>query len=279
MDVVSALTELGGISSYRALLTSVSRKQLRVALDKGLVVRVCRGRYALPGGDLGLTAARELGGHLSHLSAATHHGWEVALPTQWPQLIVPPGTRPPLSLARPETWELVPRPGEVDGLATSPVLTVLLCARDLPFAEALAVADSALRHGAVTWRQLDEAAAHWCRGNEAEVRRVVALADARAANPFESMLRGLAIEAGLDVVPQWEIGPFHVDVADPLRGIALEADSWEFHGDRVAFERDCRRYNQLVLADWIVLRYTWRQVVLAPRSVVEELRRLACRVV
>ena len=41
---------------------------------------------------------------------------------------------------------------DVEGWATSKVRTVLDCAAELPFDEALAVADSALRHGDVTRR-------------------------------------------------------------------------------------------------------------------------------
>ncbi|MFL6159741.1 MAG: hypothetical protein ACJ72D_26945, partial [Marmoricola sp.] len=39
-------------------------------------------------------------------------------------------------------------------------------------------------------------------------RRAATLADARAANPFESVLRALAIDARLDVEPQEQIGEF-----------------------------------------------------------------------
>ncbi len=46
---------------------------------------------------------------------------------------------------------------DIDGWATSKVRTVLDCATELPFDEALAVADSALRHGDVTREELDAA--------------------------------------------------------------------------------------------------------------------------
>ena len=81
-----------------------------------------------------------------------------------------------------------------DGV-TTPFRTVIDCARLLPFDEALAVADSALRSGLVTREELD---AIDVRGaGAAAVRRVLRHADARAANPFESVLRALCLEAGL----------------------------------------------------------------------------------
>lgn len=235
------------------------------------------GRYALPEADLAVDAVRRLGGYISHLSAARRHGWEVAHVSQWPQLVVPPGTDVPLELCRVECWERIVTRQDAENGVTGKVLTVLLCARDLPFGEALAVADSALRHRDVSDAALRKAAIAWPE----HVRRVVAYADRRAANPFESMLRAHAIEAGLSVVPQWEIhargATHHVDVADPLRGIALEADSWEFHSGKKAFERDCKRYNRLVLADWLVLRYTWQEVMHAGGWVVQELREIGQR--
>ena len=68
------------------------------------------------------------------------------------------------------------------------------------FDSAKAVADSALRHGDVTPEDLRAAAAGLTGRNAARVRWVTAYADGRAENPFESVLRCLAIEEGLDVV-------------------------------------------------------------------------------
>jgi very-short-patch-repair endonuclease len=52
-----------------------------------------------------------------------------------------------------------------------------------------------------------------------------------------------------------------VDLGDPKRKIALEADSFAFHGSRAALERDCRRYDELTLAGWMVLRFAWEHVM------------------
>ncbi|KRC87519.1 hypothetical protein ASE25_17500 [Terrabacter sp. Root85] len=53
-------------------------------------------------------------------------------------------------------------------------------------------------------------------------------------------------------------------LADEDLRIVLEADSHEFHSERKAFDRDCRRYNGLVTRDWLVLRFTWEQVMFEP---------------
>ena len=154
---------------------------------------------------------------------------------------------------------------EVESGVTAPLRTVIDCARHVDFDEALAVADSAVRAGDVTTEEL-RGAAPQIRGMRATaVRRVLLHADARAANPFESVLRALALDAGLDVVPQRELGlgtgVVHPDLVDEERRMVLEADSFSFHTGRRAHRSDCARYNLLVLLGWRVLRFTWEQVM------------------
>jgi very-short-patch-repair endonuclease len=152
---------------------------------------------------------------------------------------------------------------DVEAGVTTPLKTVLDCARHLPFDEALAIADSALRSGAVSHAELEVVGVRGA--GAAAVRRVLAYADARAANPFESVLRALCIEEGREVVPQHAIdlstGTIHPDLVDVDRRLVLEADSWSFHATRKAHRRDCARYNLLVVHGWRVLRFTWEQVM------------------
>jgi very-short-patch-repair endonuclease len=160
-----------------------------------------------------------------------------------------------------------------DGWATSKVRTVLDCAAELPFDEALAVADSALRHGDVTVEQLRAALRS---DHPPAVRRVVEHATPLAANPFESVLRAILVEARIEMVPQYEttVGgiTYHPDLADPLHGIAVEANSWTHHASKADHDADCVRYNALVVAGWVVLRFTWEQVMFAPDEVVATVR-------
>ena len=130
---------------------------------------------------------------------------------------------------------------------TTPFRTGDRLRRLLPFDEALAVADSALRSGLVTREELD---AIDVRGaGAAAVRRVLRHADARAANPFESVLRALCLEAGLTVEPQGEVvlgrDTIHPDLVCRERGAVVEGDSWTWHATRKAHGRDCARYNLL----------------------------------
>jgi very-short-patch-repair endonuclease len=53
----------------------------------------------------------------------------------------------------------------------------------------------------------------------------------------------------------------------------IECDSYAFHMERAAFERDRRRDGELGLLGWRVLRITWAQLRYEPRYVIELLRR------
>lgn len=204
------------------------------------------------------------------------HGWEVKTAPDRPHVIVPRNRK--VSVERREgvevSWSDL-RPDESNRRVTTAGRTVMDCARELPFDEALAVADSALRHGNVTRPRLLQLADLVPSRYRPRCRRVAQHADGRAANPFESVLRALAIEAGLSVVPQLVIAVpglgrdecrarVRPDLVDEGRRLVLEADSYEFHGSRKALLRDCERYNALTLRGWTVLRFGWEHVIRQP---------------
>jgi hypothetical protein len=149
---------------------------------------------------------------------------------------------------------------------TTPLRTVLDVATDHPFADALAVADSALRPGLVTRDELVAAAAGSPERGRARRLRVARAADPRADNPFESVLRALSLEAGLAVVPQVSLftGDRWVrpDLLDDGRALAIEAESFTWHGNRQQLMRDCRKYNDLSLMGLTVVRFAWEQVMI-----------------
>jgi very-short-patch-repair endonuclease len=62
-----------------------------------------------------------------------------------------------------------------------------------------------------------------------------------------------------------------VDFCWPDRRLIVEADSWDFHKTRAAFERDRRRDLLLTAAGWTVLRITWRQLTTRPQEVIAAL--------
>ena len=270
MHPVVALTRLGGVGDLETLLRVTTRRRLRTALDRGEVVKAGHGSYALPGAEAGLKAAARLSGVASHGTAATIHRWEVLHQSERPAVIVPRNrkVKEHRRIGVDLRWRDLDA-HEHDGRVTSPHRTVIDCARDLPFPEALAIADSALRHRDVDRHELERLALLLPSTGRNEAIKVVTNASPLAANPFESMLRAIALDVpGLDLQPQvWiEERGFRgrPDLVDRRRRIVVEAESFEFHGKRKALKRDCERYNALVIRGWIVVRFAWEHVMFDP---------------
>lgn len=265
-----AWTRLNGAATT-GLATVSGQLAARSALDGGAVVGV---EPDTENGEVSthLRQARTLCATLSHLSAAVHHGWKVKTP--------------PL-----EVWVTVPRKRHVrvavegvqirwanlsaterDAGVTGPLRTVLDCARVLPFDEGLAIADSALRSGMVTASSLRRAAANARGPGSIAIRRVAAHADGRAKNPLESVLRALALAAGLALTPQLvvaEPGFFAIaDLGDEEVRLVVEADGFEHHGTRAGLRADCARHTGYALHGWTSMRFTYEDVILSPEWVI-----------
>jgi very-short-patch-repair endonuclease len=281
-DVVATLTRLGGICSWRELRRAVPWRLVGPAVEAGLVRRVGHGSYALPAADDGRVAARRVTGVASHRTAALHWGWKVKTAPRLPDVTVPARRKPRASTRGGATvHRRTLAPGDIaDGWVTTPVRTVLDCCLDLPFDEALAVVDSALRSG-LQRRALVTAAGTLGPRLRARALAVVRQGSPRAANPFESVLRAIALGIGTDWDPQHRIryDDFYarVDLANQHLGIVLEADSFEFHSERAAMLRDTERYDELVSRGWLVLRFTWEQVMLRPAWVAQVIERTVRR--
>lgn len=216
-------------------------------------------------------AAARLGGVVSSVCAAMTHGWEVKCTPRCPQITVARNVR----LDKADTVGVQVRRLDLPAAhvaqgATTLERTVLDCTRSLPFDEALCVADSALRHG-LGWDRLLDLASQAKGPGSRQARWVARHATPLAANPLESVLRAIALGAGLDVRPQLRIGGEHFlgtpDLVDLERRIVLEADSFEHHGSRAALRRDASRYNEFAAHGWLVLRFTWGDVMLRPEQV------------
>jgi len=275
MRAVSALERLGGVASVGQLLDLVPRHEVVRAVSAREITRLTRGRYGLPDSDRARTVAARMSGVLALRSAAIEHCWPVKVRPPVPEVAVPRNRK----VTRRKGARLVWVKGLDTSLrATPPLETVLACARSLPFDEALTIADAALRSGMVTRRELVEAADLAQGAGAARVRKVARHADGRAANPFESVLRAITIEAGLHFEAQRAVEVtgmnLHPDLVDLAARVILEADSWEFHAGRGAHLRDCWRYNEFVAEGWLVLRFTWWHVMEQPDYVLDVLSRV-----
>lgn len=281
MDVLTALVRLGGTATAQELGRVVRRRELAHAVEAGEVVRIGWGKYAVPGVDAAEVARRRTSGVISHLSAAMAWGWKVRRPPARPTVTVA-RHRGRVARSGIELRYADLAPDDVVDGRTSRIRTVLDCARSLSFEDALCVADQAVREGVVQRDQLVAAAYAGPRTHRAKAVRVVQAADPAAENPFESCLRAIALEVpALRVQAQCPVscslGTVHADVGDPRQRIAAEAESWEFHGLPEAFAYDIRRYTAMVRSGWLVVRFTWDDVMHKPgyvRSVLEDLVRV-----
>ncbi len=271
-----------GSASSADLVALFGRGALRQAVAAGSLERYARGYYRPP--DL-RSPARDLAlahrGVVSHLSAALHHGWKVKTEPDRIWITVPRhrnlcGGKLSGKGLRIVASDLTER--DSSDRVTTPMRTIVDCARSLPFDEALCVADSALRVRAVEPEEMI-ARARTVRGPGARrVVRVLHHADRRSSGPFESVLRAICLDVpGLSVVPQQcvaEPGLFAiVDLADLELRLAIEADSFGFHASRSRFAEDCRRYDELVAYGWTVLRFSWDDVMRRPQWVADVLSR------
>ncbi|HEX4977533.1 MAG TPA: DUF559 domain-containing protein [Nocardioides sp.] len=226
-----------------------------------------RGLYSLPGVDEAVRAANRLSGVLAEDSAAQAHGWKMKNPPASPCVIVRRKRR--LTLTQRRGVRVRYRdldPDDVNGLVTRPAETVIRCAARMPFDEALAIADSALRSRAVTQEELIRRASREPARYRSRCLRVAEAADPRADNPFESVLRAIALEVpGLSVEPQvWISDTTRADLVDEKLRLVIEADSFEFHGRRVRLVHDCERYNAFVVDGWLVVRFSYEHVMGQP---------------
>ncbi|CAN7477541.1 hypothetical protein LJR027_003058 [Terrabacter sp. LjRoot27] len=284
MDILTALRRQGGVATHRQLKAAAGRPALDEALRAQVIRRVARGRYVLPDVvDGARVEAHRLCAVVGLRSAAASYGWSLKAPPDRPELVVPRGRKVGAgdqSVAR-IRWQRL-EPSDVDGWRTSPLRTVMDCATTLPFDEALAVADSALRSRRLTQADLLMAAERLPgRGRDAALE-VAWFARERPANAFESMIRAVSLDVpGLRLVPQVRllVGGRRIrpDLVDRELRLVVEGDSREFHTSERAIDADCWRYDELVLDDWLVIRVSWVQAMFQQEWVASVLTRAATR--
>jgi hypothetical protein len=172
-------------------------------------------------------------------------------------------------------------PGDVQTNAdlprTSPNRTVWDLATWLEPVRSVPVIDALGRSGVLDGAALDAyLAAHRDRRGHRRAARAVALSDAGAQSPPESVLRVRLVLAGMPKpVVQYEVRlptlTLHPDLAWPEYQVAMEYDG-QWHGDPGQLPLDRRRLNLLVSAGWIVLHATNDQLRRGFRDVLTELR-------
>lgn len=268
----------GGICDAATLRAACSARRVRQALDDGEIIALRRGRYGVAGIAEADRLSVELTATITGLSAALAWGWAVKRPPLLPDLTLLRGRKVSAeqrSRATLHWWDRRPDDVVTDGRGvqvTGRLETAVTCLRTLPFDEALCVADSALRAG-VSRTALTASVERGPRTGRTAALHVVRSADHRAANPFESCLRAVCLDVrGLTVRPQVQIGPYRVDLADVTLRIVIEADSRTWHAGPDEHDADIRRCTTLVRQGWLVVRFSYSDVMDEPEYVAAVLR-------
>lgn len=293
MDVATLMDRLGGVATRKQLLAHVERPALETAITEGAIVRAARGRYVLPTASVGKRAAAQVQGVAGLRTAAASWGWALKTQPDKPEIIVPRGRTVAAAHQQGCTirWRRL-ADGDVAGWRTSRIRTLMDCVTTLPFDEALAVADSALRDGHVVATDLFRAADAVSGRGRDRALNIAWYASDKPANPFESVVRAIAIECvpGTRLTPQVRLKVagrlIRPDLVDEQLRLVVEADSHEFHTSRQQIDSDCWRYDELVLDDWLVLRVSWVQAMfqrdwvasVLNRAVLKQARKLGTRI-
>jgi very-short-patch-repair endonuclease len=168
---------------------------------------------------------------------------------------------------------------------TSPSRTAVDCLASLPFTSALDLwAWVSTRHVLDRLALEDAVAARRNWYGTAQLRRIAELVSSGAVSGAEFLLHQLLRQAGLT---GWSAnlpitdGAGVIGVADIVflaERVIIEVDGYRAHSSRAAFVADRRRQNGLVGAGYVVLRFTWDDLVNRPAELIAQIRRALSRV-
>lgn len=261
MDVVQALESLGGVASkWRLNERGVTDWEIGRARHDGRIVRIRRAWYAVPGADPATCAAVRVGGMLTCVSllhavgvwTAPSDALHVSVAANASRLRSAASARIPFEPATGVLLHWRPRPGATVAPRDSVIGSLLETVGCASEHDVVAMTDSALRQGLVTYDELRRAGMP---------KRLLRLADVSAESGGETYVR-LRLRA-MRCLFRTQVPIAGVGRVDFLLGdrLVLEVDGYAFHGDRTAFERDRARDLELVARGYLVIRVSYRQVI------------------
>jgi hypothetical protein len=173
-----------------------------------------------------------------------------------------------------------PPPAQRAGLVmTSPQQTAADCLAGSSFEEALDLYAWLSSRKLVTRSDLSLAIrSRYARPGCAQLRRLISLTRSGAVSGAEFRLHELLRRSG---ITGWVAGARiedeegligRVDLLFPGRRVVIEVDGRRAHSSREVFVADRRRQNRLVAAGYVVLRFTWWDLVERPDGVIREIR-------
>lgn len=261
MDVVAELTRLGGAARRTEIAgTARRRSAVAAAVARGGVRDLGGGWVAAVEADPAVVAARRLGGTVTCVSAAAFYGLRLLTAPQCPHVAVPRDRGPrsirePVRRHRESRWTR-PSPRDLPVAPLEEVLARVL--RCWPLREAVVVVDSALQKRLVTAEEISR----MLRGpGSTAALAALERCNGRSRSAIETLARlaledaGLRVDAG--VVME---GVGEVDLL--VEGLAVvECDGFAYHSGRKEYRQDRRRDRALAARGYVVLRFTWEEIM------------------
>ena len=271
------IRELDGLAATHELYAAgFDKRQLRSATTRGDIQRVRQGWYGTPDMHPLLSQAARVGGRLGCISGAALHGlW---LPPDEDLHVIVDHNDCRLRTARNMRQRLAEHPSGVtphwhrDRMTGSRLLLdPIACLEDVircqPPEYVVAIADSALRRPS-PWKPALITPAQWGRLIAGMPSRSgqLALADGICESGTESITRFRLVKYHLPLQAQVWIDRKRVDFLIGRR-LVVEIDGAEYHIDPERFEADRTRDAELTAISYIVLRFSYNQVIYRWREV------------
>ncbi|MCY4279747.1 MAG: type IV toxin-antitoxin system AbiEi family antitoxin domain-containing protein [Acidimicrobiaceae bacterium] len=279
----------GLVSRSQALEAGMTGRQIERLVRSGVWERAAWGVYrheAVPS----TVRSRLLALCMAHGAVASHRSAAALHPIEGYRLdrvevVVPSGRARSIRGARRyESSQMgLFKPVERDGIPCTPVgRTVIDLAAVVSRRQLDRTVDAVLRDGQQRLSDLyGVLVSHARRGRRGSDALRASLAErfddhAVPLSDWSRMVADLLADAGLEP-PALEHrvcradGAFvaQVDLAFPNHRVAIELDSARWHDDRESFVRDRRRRNEVTLAGWTVLNFTWSDYSEHPASLCE----------
>jgi very-short-patch-repair endonuclease len=268
-----ASKQKGIVTRGQLLRAGLSPEQIRFAIEHGVLIRLYRGVYAV--GHVALAPwARDLAAVLACGPHAVIGYWSAAYvwglvegPPDQIDVILTGGRRRPkpgVRLHLDSTLDTHDLRNRHNLPITSPARTIIDLAAETPIDQLERLIAEARVKGLIRDGELEKALQR--NVGRSGTRRLRAVLEVEGKpgitrSEAERILRRVLRQAGLPQ-PQTNIkvGPFEVDFLWPEHGVAIELDSWQFHGHRRAFERDRRKGLALQAAGLDLIRLSALQI-------------------
>ncbi len=161
-----------------------------------------------------------------------------------------------------------------DIACTSPLRTVVDCARFLPHRNAVGVIEGGVRSGLVRLEDITVAIGALSRVEGAPAaRRALSRIDPLSQSFLETEARLLLLDAGIGVESQVELGSWHADLGVPDARLAIELQGGT-HRSKEQHQEDETKRAAFLTSDWEIVGFTADDVRKRPGYVVAVVRRL-----